>query len=251
MHVLLATATAAASLSCSSAVLAQTITPVVVELTPRARAASVSVTNTSDRAVRYQTEVLGWAQRDGRDHHAPSRDLLVVPPIADIAPGATQVFRVAPRQRPAGGERAYRLVLEDITPIDRTDPTIAAPPEEGSGLSVALRFRHSLPVFVQSVAGAGRARLVSCGEGASSGCVRIHNDGERHVSVRSIGLQGAGWQVDNRLGATRVLAGAWMEWTLDVPPDATGPLAARAETSVGPLGAMPLANRVGELRAAR
>jgi fimbrial chaperone protein len=241
MQVLLATATAAASLSCSSSVLAQTISPVVVELSPRARAASVSVTNTSDRPIRYQSEVLAWTQRDGTDHHAPTRDLLVVPPIADIGPGATQVFRIAPRQRPPGPERAYRLVLEDIT---------ASQADEADGLSVAIRLRHSLPVFVAPSGGAARARLGACATNARTGCVRIHNDGERHVSVRSIGLQGTGWQVDNRMGASRVLAGAWMEWTLDVPPDAAGPLAARAETSAGALAAMPL-GPPGDLRAAR
>jgi fimbrial chaperone protein len=241
VHVLLATATAAASLSCSTGALAHTITPVVVELSPRARATSVMVTNTSDRAVRYQSEVLSWAQRDGTDHHEPSRDLLVVPPIADIAPGATQVFRLAPRHRTAGAERAYRLVLEDVTPSE---------PDAGDGLSVALRFRHSLPVFVPSAGGSARARIVPCGTGSPPGCVRIHNDGDRHVAIRSIGLQGAGWQVDSRLGATRVLAGAWMEWTLAVPADAVGPLSARAETSAGSIGALA-SGSAGDLRAAR
>jgi fimbrial chaperone protein len=230
-QVMLAAATAAASLSCSLAVQAQVIAPVIVELPATARLATVSVTNTSGRAVRYQTEVLAWTQRDGADQHEPSRELLVVPPIADVAPGATQIFRIAPRLRGASGERAYRFVIEDIT--DASDD---------GGLSVALRLRHSLPVFVAAagVAGAGaapRVMLGPCAKQASPGCVRVSNAGDRHVAIAALRLDGAGWHADVRPGAARVLAGSWMEWLAEVPADAAHPVSVRVSSSVGPLAA--------------
>jgi fimbrial chaperone protein len=250
LHLCIAAATASASLSCSLAVQAQVIAPVLLQVPATGRLATVSVTNTSAQAVRFQTEALAWTQRDGADLHEPTRDLLVVPPIAEVAPGATQVFRIAPRHRAPSGERAYRLVIEDIT----------AQADDPDGLAVVLRVRHSLPVFV---AGAGFApgapsptNLVApnvaigpCQVRTAPACVRVSNDGERHVSVASLQLDGAGWQSLLRPGAARVLAGAWMEWALEVPEGAGLPATVSAATSVGLLSAT-LPNSAGDAAAA-
>jgi fimbrial chaperone protein len=247
LHLCIAAATASASLSCSLAVQAQVIAPVLLQVPATGRLATVSVTNTSAQAVRFQTEALAWTQRDGADLHEPTRDLLVVPPIAEVAPGATQVFRIAPRHRAPSGERAYRLVIEDIT----------AQGDDPDGLAVALRVRHSLPVFVAGAGGAagapgavgagGPGALIGataqnvvigpCHARAAPGCVRVSNGGERHVSVASLHLDGAGWQTLLRPGAARVLAGAWMEWAIDVPDGAALPATVRAATSAGMLSA--------------
>ena len=76
------------------------INPVLVELNPNQRVASITV-SLSEKAtapMRLQAEVLRW-QQDARGESVsqPSNDLLVTPPIADIRPGEKQMFRIALR----------------------------------------------------------------------------------------------------------------------------------------------------------
>src|ERR1700681_77777 len=99
----------------SGAVDALTISPVIVELSPARRVVSVTLTNSSESAVSFQAGALAWSQPDGHDRYEETADLMVVPPIAKIGPGATQIFRVTTRTPPSPSEQAYRLVLEDVT----------------------------------------------------------------------------------------------------------------------------------------
>lgn len=232
---LLASAAAAASLSCTTLASAQTITPVLLQLGAKQRIASVSVRNTSAKPVHYQSQLLAWQQLAGEDRFEESRDLLVVPPIARIEPGATQVFRLMLRQPPTEREKAYRLILEDVSALTQ---------QEVPEMAVMLRVRHSLPVFVAgSEAPRPRVRVLPCVDAASPGCIRIENDGNRHVAVRSVSLRGADWQSDVPLGASRVLAGSWMQWSVPLPAGASRPFALSALTTEGPLTADSLARR--------
>lgn len=206
---------------------AQTIAPVLVELTPARRVVSVTLTNKSPHAMTFQAETVAWTQTGGADRQEDSTDLLVVPPVADIAPGASQIFRVTLRRPPPAQETAYRLILEDVTED-------TAPP--GDGATVRLQFRHSLPVFAgPPVKDRGRARLAPCTEPDVANCVRVYNDGDHRVRVEQLVMAGSGWRQEIKASAT-VLAGSWKQWTFAPPPalDAQ-PLKVTAETSAGEL----------------
>lgn len=210
----------------AGSVQAVTISPVVIKLTPAQRIVAVTVSNESDQPLTLQVETLAWTQHNGEDREIESDDLLVVPPLAEIPPGASQLFRVTLR-RPtlAPVERAYRLVLEDVGEITR----------QFDGVGVNLVFAHRLPVFV---AGSGKhgakPQLGSCSEMAPAGCVRIDNLGDRFVQIKKITVTGRDWSKE--LGAGhRVLANSWKEWNFDWPPGQTWPLTVHAETTSGPL----------------
>ncbi len=202
------------------------ISPVLVELSPAQRVGSVTLTNDSDRALNFQAETRSWTQPEGSDQYEESTDLLVVPPIAEIAPGASQIFRVTLRRPPVGPrEQAYRLILEDVS------QEVAK-----QGSSVSLRYRYDLPVFV-TTSNKARARLSldPCVK-PTTGCVRVNNAGERYAVVKKLGIEGKGWQRELQVGA-RVLAGAWRQWTFDLPTKADGPVRVKADTSVGEIAA--------------
>ena len=161
----------------------------------------------------YQAQTLAWTQSEGADVYADSADLLVVPPVADLAPGATQIFRVTPRRPLPLREAAYRLIFEDVTEI-------TAPPVEGATLR--LQIRHSLPVFVGPVSrDPGKARVAACTEPAPVNCVRVHNDGKRRLRMTRLAGQAPDWHQEIRASAT-VLAGAWRQWAFQPPPDLAG-----------------------------
>jgi fimbrial chaperone protein len=203
------------------------IEPVLVELSQARRIASVTISNSSNRSQTFQTELLSWQQLDGNNHYEKTDRLQVVPPIAEIPPGASQIFRVALRGKLlAVNEETYRLIFEDIT--ESTE-------KQTSESVVNLRFRYDLPVFV---AGSGKAgpkpRLGACASPAPSGCVRLDNEGDRFVQVNRLTVEGGTWHKEMVLG-NRVLAGAWKQWTFDWPANYAGSLTVNAETSAGPL----------------
>ncbi|MDO8776034.1 MAG: fimbria/pilus periplasmic chaperone [Burkholderiaceae bacterium] len=217
------------------AVNALTISPVIVELSPARRVVSITVTNPSESALNFQAEALAWSQPDGHDRYEDTTDLMVVPPIAEIAPGASQIFRVTTRTPPSQREQAYRLILEDVT-----DETAALP----DSATVNIRVRHSLPVFV-AASGQPRAsaQLGPCAAPAGKGCVRLDNDGERYLMVKALTIEGGAWRKEIPLG-TRVLAGARREWRFDLPAHIAAPLQVRVETSAGAfVGEIPLSLR--------
>jgi P pilus assembly chaperone PapD len=209
---------------CSGAALAVIISPVIVELSRAHKVVTITVTNDSDSPLTLQHQVLAWTQVNGEDRLEESTDLLVAPAIAKIEPRGTQIFRVMQR-RPtdAVAQRAYRLVLDDVSAIEHQ--------REVSGVNVV--FSHRLPVFVAGTGKTGpKLRLGQCPTSAEPGCVRLENNGDQFVQLRSLIVNGRNWQEE--LGAgNRILAGAWMQWTFASPPVSAGQLTITAETSVG------------------
>jgi fimbrial chaperone protein len=210
---------------------ALTISPVMVELSPDRRITSITLSNPADHPVSFQTRVLAWSQSDGTDIYADSDEVLVVPPIAEIGAGASQIFRVTLRAAPSAQERAYRLIFEDVTDV-------VAAAHSADGMTIDIRVNHSLPVFI---AGPGKTRaqprVSSCAipgpaPTSTSRCVRVDNDGNHYLQIRSLTVSGTEWRKDLNSGA-RVLAGAWRQWTFDVPPHAAGDLQVQADTSGG------------------
>jgi fimbrial chaperone protein len=204
---------------------AMSITPVLVELSPVRRVASVKISNSSDKSQTFQTELLSWRQLDGNNLYEKTDKLQVVPPIAEIPPGASQIFRVALRSKlPTGNEETYRLIFEDISENTETQTTQSV---------VNLRFRYDLPVFVTGSGKVGlKPRLGACATPGPSGCVRLDNEGDRFVLVKRLTVEGGTWRKEVDTGF-RVLAGAWKQWTFDRPANYAGSLTVNAETSAG------------------
>lgn len=192
------------------------INPVVVELGARQRAATVTVTLNSNAqgALLLQSEVLKWEQAiDGAPRYQPSKDLVVAPPIAELKPGESQVFRVALRgPRPHPGELAYRLVLEDTS---QTAP-------DGSSRGVSFRLRYDLPVLVAPTEPVRNAqRWQACAAKAGEACVRLNNEGNRRITLQALAVEGAGWTRPIDTPGT-VLAGAQREWRIPLAVGQSG-----------------------------
>lgn len=207
---------------------AVSIAPVLVELSPARRVVSITFTNPGDQALRYQTQAMAWTQVDGADRREPTNDLIVAPPIAEIAPGKSQIFRVALRGPATGREQAYRLIFEDVT-----EATAAAPGTDA--FAVHLQVAHDLPVFV-AAAGKPRAQLHlgPCLDkpAGTMNCVRLDNSGDRYAQIKSLLLERGAWRNEMPLGA-RVLAGAWKQWELPLPSGTNGALRVTAQSRDG------------------
>ncbi len=196
---LLITALAAALLALPSQ--AFQVRPVRVDLSARQATAQLVVGNPTDRVLLIQAQVWLWSQEAAQDRLEPATDLIVNPPIFELAPGAQQVLRVGLRQSlPPGREQSWRLWLSQV-------PTPATPGDGG----VQMLLRVSLPVFgVGDGAPDPAPRWLRADAGAS---VALANDGGRHVHVRELLLQSDGLPAQ-ALGPCYALPGGGCRWSL-------------------------------------
>ena len=115
------------------------ITPVAVHLVPGNNATTIEVMNRGEVAAAIQLRAYAWTQTGDEDVLTPTRDIILSPPIFTLGKGATQTIRLLLRRGAAGpGERTYRLLIDEVPPVNAKNQNIV----------VAMRV--SLPVIVAS-----------------------------------------------------------------------------------------------------
>lgn len=227
----------AAALCLSSAAFAQSlaVNPINVQMAPGQMATLLTVINQSDVKTAVQIRAFAWSQKDGLDQLTPSDDVLASPPLAEIAPGGTQIIRLVLRKPVVGHEDTYRILLDQI------------PPAALPGV-VRVALRMSLPVFAQPVTRVAPKLAFHIERGAGGSYLVALNAGGRHDAVRDLTLSTATGTAlkleDTQL--PYVLAGSTRRWK--IVPDAafagaTGPLRITASTDTGPLKRLPVALR--------
>lgn len=113
------------------------IAPLRFEFEGEERAATVRLTNASERVLAVQTRLFAWSQENGEDQYAPSSELAISPSIVSIPPGETQIVRLVRKSAPSQGEKRFRLAIDQLP-----DPTLARNGE------AEARLRFTLPVFL-------------------------------------------------------------------------------------------------------
>lgn len=162
------------------------VSPVRAELSSAQSSAALTVTNeTGDEPVVVELRAIAWSQKDGEDIYTPTTELIAMPPIFHVAPGGSQLIRVALRRPPAAErETAYRLILREVPP----------PPKPGfAGIQIALEM--SLPVFAKPrapTAPALRWKLESQSDGTIG--LSVRNEGSAHAQIADLKLLAPGVQ---------------------------------------------------------
>jgi fimbrial chaperone protein len=165
---------------------ASTVAPISVELLHARQVATVQIFNRESGPIRVQASTFKLRPEAGRSDRVPTTELVVVPALAEVPGGGSQVFRIALRRpEPARVERNYRLLLAELEP--------AAPP---GGSSARFSLVHDLPVSVLPAAATEhRVSWSNCPQPpASTGpmppnCVQLHNQGNRRIRVASVTLR--------------------------------------------------------------
>ncbi len=194
---------------------ALSVLPVNVFFSPGQKASSLTVTNVGTTETSIQIRAYAWSQQGGEDQLTESDAVVLSPPLATIAPGASQVIRLILRQLPQGREATYRILVDQIPP----------PAEPGI---VHMVLRMSIPIFAQPPTRAvphvqfhleidsGKLILVGI------------NDGLSHEVVRDIVLSTSdGRKLKEESNASPyILAGVTRRW----PITAEGPLPLPSES---------------------
>jgi fimbrial chaperone protein len=188
------------------------VDPTRIELAPHQLSATLVIRNDDKEPVVIQVEPRAWSQKDGEDVYAPTRELLVTPPIITIPAGAEQILRIALR-RPLDPqtEIPYRIYLLEVPP----------PPQAGfRGLQVALRI--SIPVFARPGDAAAPRAEWKVAYGAREHALRVvlANAGNAHLQVQEFMLFAPGSNTPSaiRQTAAYVLPGQSRDWLIKLDP---------------------------------
>lgn len=188
------------------------IGPLRLELNPRTRVTSVTLSNQGNEGVNIQARVETWSQSPGAAVATPSDDIIISPPISALPPHRTQIFRVALRHPlTPGPERGYRVILADVTPANAGPPGAPA---------ISFRIAQSLPLYVVTDSGGKPALNVGpcAAKEPKSVCVQITNTGTVHTSVEKINFKSGAWSA-NLLPRASLLAGGTLSFSIGKPPN--------------------------------
>lgn len=124
------------------------VTPIVLNIKQTQKSDGLWLTNTSNLPMDVQLRVFEWLQENQTDVLRPTPEFVASPPLVKIPSGQKQFVRlVRVGQTPARGERAYRIVVDEL-PLKRAT---------NKGLTFALRY--SVPVFIQGNTAAAEPSL--------------------------------------------------------------------------------------------
>ena len=182
---------------------ALTVMPVHVQMPHGDKAETLSVTNAGNAETSIQIRAYAWAQPDGNDQLTATDAIAVSPPIATIAPGATQIIRLVLRRTPEVKEETYRILLDQIPPAV----------EEGT---VHVVLRISIPIFALPKSRSASHLTFHLERRAQQLFVVASNDGMVHEVLSDLGLETHGGQkVDTTFsGSQYLLAGATRRWLI-------------------------------------
>jgi fimbrial chaperone protein len=119
------------------------VTPVRIFMGVRDKAVAVTLVNEGNYPVTLQAELVQWNQdAQGQERLEPTEDLVLSPPIIELAPQSRQVVRLA-RLSPPDLERqqTYRLIVREVPEIKNA---------EQPGLQIPIALALSIPVFISS-----------------------------------------------------------------------------------------------------
>ncbi|MEM7022297.1 MAG: fimbria/pilus periplasmic chaperone [Pseudomonadota bacterium] len=205
-----------------------TVWPVRVSLPAQGKAQVVSLTNEGDVSTLVQVEVLGWEDDPNVEELLPTRDVLVVPPVVEVAAGSSQIIRLALRKPlELEQEASYRLVITEV------------PREVGTDQGISFAVRLNLPVFVTPDGALPQPSWSLASTGGDT-TLTLDNQGNAHVRVTRLSLFAEGGAeplfVSDQGGY--VLAGGERSWSVELDRIKAGTsLIVKTETNLGELEA--------------
>jgi fimbrial chaperone protein len=156
-----------------------TVMPVNIEMRAGQMSSVLTVVNQGDRKTAFQIRAFAWQlDQKGDDQLKPTDELLASPPLATLAPHATQIVRLVLRRPPQGREATYRILFDQLAPAAETGV-------------VHIVLRLSIPVFAQPpdrLTPQVQWRIVS--QKGQAWLVAV-NRGTRHQTVRDVTLHTA------------------------------------------------------------
>jgi fimbrial chaperone protein len=190
------------------------ITPVVVELSAAEPRATVELKNLSDAPARLELTASAWEQTaSGQTRLAPAPEVVVFPPLLQLAPGEVRKVRVSTTAAFGPKEQSYRLSIRELP----------APQKPGDKAALTFLTRFSLPVFLLPARPALRAEIAGTAVRGGKVALTIRNTGNTRLSPGTVKIEGLDAQGKQVLTAAAdvwyVLAGGERALEVALPAD--------------------------------
>lgn len=175
----------------------------------------IEVRNPSDRPINIQVQIKKWMQdSEGETQLSDTKDIIFYPKIAVVPPKSSVVVRLGHQLADSNSERTYRIFTRELPDLS----------EQGQAQSVGMLMQLSVPLFIlpTSDTPVETPQLTSLQAGAHGVSVKVHNDGKRHVQLKSLqvsGLQGETTVFNHEINGWYVLAGADKNFSLKISPE--------------------------------
>jgi fimbrial chaperone protein len=191
------------------------VSPVLVELDAARRSALVSIRNTSQAPSRYEVRAYTWSQdAKGTMQLEQAKDLVVFPPLLELAPGEERNLRIGTSAVPAATERSYRIFVEELP----------APERPNTPKQIRVLTRVGVPVFFAPTRTERRGEAAFVTAGAGQVSIRLRNTGTvrmRPTAVVVFGVDVGGERTfEIPLDPWYVLAGDERFYEAALPPGA-------------------------------
>ncbi|MGA2888070.1 MAG: molecular chaperone [Terracidiphilus sp.] len=201
------------------------VVPVNILFSPGQKATSLTVTNQATSETAIQIRAYAWSQKGDDDPLTATDAVIVSPPLAKIAPGATQVIRIILRALPEDREASYRILIDQIPP-----------PGEPGIVHIALRL--SIPIFAKPSVRAFADVQFHLERDSGQIYLVALNAGNLHEKIRDIVLTTSdGRKLNSDSGTSPyVLSGATRRWHIaaqDSVPLQSEPLQLTAHSDTG------------------
>jgi fimbrial chaperone protein len=207
---------------------ALSVLPVTILLSPGQKTTSLTITNQGTTETAVQIRAYAWSQKnDDGDIQLSSTNMVVLsPPLARIAPGASQVVRLILRMTPETKEETYRILIDQVPP----------PAEPGV---VHLVLRLSIPIFAPPPIRSFSDVQFHLERDADHIYLVAMNTGNLHDVIRNIALTTSdGRKLEPESGGATpyILSGATRRWRFvlkDPLPPQTDTLRLTAKVDAG------------------
>jgi len=184
---------------------ALSVLPVTIPLSPGQKTTSLTITNKGTTETAVQIRPYAWTQKsdNGDIQLTPTNLVVLSPPLARIAPGASQVIRLILRMTPETQEATYRILIDQVPP-----------PAEAGVVHVVLRL--SIPIFAPPPIRSFSDVQFHIERDADHIYLVALNAGNLHDVVRDIALTTSdGRKLEVESGATPyILSGATRRWRI-------------------------------------
>lgn len=186
------------------------VSPILLTFDSAAPAQALWLSNAGEQILHGQVRAFRWTQENGEDVLTPTRDLVLSPPMLEIAAGQQQLVRVIRATPLPADEQAYRILINELPSATAADR---------AGLNFVMEF--SVPVFVGN-GGTPAALDWSLRDDHGALDLSAHNHGGSRAQISQLELFDAdGKRVLKQDGLYGyVLAGRQRRWHLTLPPQA-------------------------------
>jgi fimbrial chaperone protein len=159
------------------------VTPVLVELSRAEPRATVVIKNLSDAPVRYEVTASAWDQApDGEMRLAPAPEILVYPPLLEVAAQEERKIRISTTASFAAREQSYRVFIRELPPAET--------PSQQTG--VRLLTKVGIPVFLLPSRIDLKAEIAGVAVHAGRVAVTIKNTGNTRLSPGKLKVEALG-----------------------------------------------------------